>query len=183
MKGQRSPTLIVVSGPAGTGKTTLAHRLAPELGGPAICRDEIKEGLVFGRADFEAAIDDELTRDASSLFFDVVGLLVGRGVTVVAEAAFQHHVWAPNLEPLREAADIVVVQCHADLAVARARLAERANTRPAHADAAVMARGDEYSTSFRRLAIDVPTITVDTTDGYDPPLADVVAYARLPGLG
>jgi len=40
------PTLIVVSGPAGSGKTTLAHAIASAIGCPAICRDEIKEGMV-----------------------------------------------------------------------------------------------------------------------------------------
>jgi tRNA A37 N6-isopentenylltransferase MiaA len=41
------PTLIVVSGPSAAGKTTLAHRLARRIGCPAICRDEIKEGMVL----------------------------------------------------------------------------------------------------------------------------------------
>jgi predicted kinase len=40
------PVLAVVSGPMGSGKTTLAHRLARAVGCPAICRDEIKEGMV-----------------------------------------------------------------------------------------------------------------------------------------
>jgi predicted ABC-type ATPase len=39
------PTLVVVSGPAGAGKTTLAHEIARAVGCPAICRDEIKEGM------------------------------------------------------------------------------------------------------------------------------------------
>ncbi len=39
------PTLVVVSGPAGSGKTTLAHRLATAVACPAIIRDEIKEGM------------------------------------------------------------------------------------------------------------------------------------------
>jgi deoxyadenosine/deoxycytidine kinase len=34
-------TLVVVSGPLGTGKTTLAHMLAAALGCPAICRVSI----------------------------------------------------------------------------------------------------------------------------------------------
>jgi adenylate kinase family enzyme len=38
------PVLVVVSGPRGSGKATLAHRIAEAVGCPAICRDEIKEG-------------------------------------------------------------------------------------------------------------------------------------------
>ena len=60
------PTLIIVSGPAGSGKTTLAHAIASAVGCPAICRDEIKEGMVhatFGPAasGFVPGPGDELT--------------------------------------------------------------------------------------------------------------------------
>jgi predicted kinase len=171
--------LVVVSGPAGTGKTTLAHALAREIGCPALCRDEIKEGLVFGRDDFEAAIDDELTRAASSLFFELLHVMVERGLTVVAEAAFQHHVWAPRLEPLlRAGVDVVIVQCHTDRAVARERVRQRGSSRPAHADHAVIERGDAYFNEFQRLALEAPTFDVDTTDGYDPPLEYVAREVR-----
>jgi cytidylate kinase len=39
------PAPIVVSGPPGSGKTTLAHEIARPAGCPAVCRDEIKEGM------------------------------------------------------------------------------------------------------------------------------------------
>lgn len=59
---------MVISGPAGAGKTTLAHRLASAVGCPAICRDEIKEGMVHATGDFVAGEGDELTRRTFPVF-------------------------------------------------------------------------------------------------------------------
>jgi predicted kinase len=59
------PTLVVVSGPAGAGKTTLAHRIAEAVGCPVICRDEIKEGMVHTSPGLVPGPGDELTRAAS----------------------------------------------------------------------------------------------------------------------
>ena len=52
------PTLVVVTGPAGSGKTTLAHALSAAVGCPALCRDEIKEGMVASTPDFVPATSD-----------------------------------------------------------------------------------------------------------------------------
>lgn len=81
------PVLAVVGGPMGAGKTTLAHRLARAVGCPAICRDEIKEGMVQASPGFVAAPGDDLTRRTLPVFFDVLELLLRAGVTTVAEAA------------------------------------------------------------------------------------------------
>jgi predicted kinase len=152
--------MIVVSGPAASGKTTLAHELARAIGCPAICRDEIKEGMVLR------------TRP---LFFAVLRLLLEGGVTVVAEAAFQDKVWRPNLEPLTQLASLRVVQCHTDPATARLRMADRAASRVAHADAEVIENA-RYFDDFQRLAMAAPSIEVDTTSGYKPSIERVVAF-------
>ena len=113
-------------------------------------------------------------------------LLVERGVTVVAEAAFQDHVWTPNLAPLAPVADIRVVQCHTDPATARRRIAEHAASRTVHADHALLAaveQNDEYFEGFRRLTLDVPTIDVDTTDGYRPTIDEIVSFAERASPG
>jgi len=83
------PALVVVSGPAGAGKTTLAHEIGRAVGCPVICRDEIKEGMVQATPGFVAGPGDELSRRTLPVFFDVLELLLRAGVTTVAEAAFQ----------------------------------------------------------------------------------------------
>jgi len=171
------PTLIVVSGPAATGKTTLAHNLAEAIGCPAVCRDEIKEGMVHaldGR--FEPAPGDPLTRRTFVVFFQLIRFLLEAEVTVVAEAAFEGGVWRPNLEPLGDLSRLKIVRCQADPAVARQRVVERPS-RAAHADASLLASAGYYD-GFDPASMPVPTIDVDTSGGYRPSIEEIVAFLR-----
>ena len=169
----------------GAGKTTLAHRLAAAVGCPAICRDEIKEGMVGNVPGFTASHDDVLSRTANTAFFTVLETLVGAGVTAVAEAAFQDRLWRPGLEPLLPLARIRVVHCvvNPELALERnfrrgaANQHRRAHADPQPGDAA--AHLDRLK-AFRRIALPVPLIEADTTDGYRPDLATLVAFATRP---
>ncbi len=173
------PTLVVVSGPAGSGKSTLAHELARAIPCPAVCRDEIKEGMAHAHGvGFEADWGDPLTQQTFPVFFEILQVLITAGVTVVAEAAFQHKLWGPSLEPFMDIAQLRIVQCHTDPAVAKQRIAGRGN-RKAHADGQLMQALDSDTSaleSFVRVSLDVPSIDVDTTDGYEPGLAAILAF-------
>ena len=177
----RVPSLIVVTGRPGAGKTTLAHTLARAIRCPALIRDELKEGLVltFG--------DAPLTKNANlqvyDTFFQAIELLLGNGITLVAEAAFQHHVWQPKLEPLQAIAHIRMVVCAVDPALARTRFIQRGLADPERArfhEAWVVQAAQEGSavplSSYEPPHLAVPTLTVDTSDGYRPALETIVAF-------
>ncbi|HEX2496475.1 MAG TPA: hypothetical protein VHK46_06530 [Gaiellaceae bacterium] len=74
------PLLVVVAGPPGSGTTTLAHELSRAIPCPAICRDEIKEGLVQSLDGYTHAYGDAEAYRTMEIFFGVVGYLVDAGV-------------------------------------------------------------------------------------------------------
>ena len=177
-----TPTLVVVSGPPRTGKTSLAHTIARAIHCPAVCRDEIKEGMVHAVGEgFRASSGDLLTQRTLPVFFEVLGTLLAAGVTTVAEAAFQDPLWRHGLEPILGKASLRIVQCHADPVVGRERrrvAVEGGQT--AHAKIV----GDEIEdwreayASFDRLSIAAPSIDVDTTEGYEPGIEAIVEFVR-----
>ncbi|HET6737930.1 MAG TPA: AAA family ATPase [Kribbella sp.] len=165
------PMLVVVSGPPGTGKTTLAHRIATAIGCPAICRDEIKEGMAHATPGFVPGPGDPLTMRTLSTFFDVIGLLIGRGTTVVAEAAFQDRLWTPGLSPLLTRAELRIVHCTVPAEVALERITHRTGSDPrraAHEDTQISpeARMRTHN-AFQPVDLPVPTLTLDTTEHPD----------------
>jgi predicted kinase len=180
----RQPALIVVTGPPGAGKTTLAHALAQAIRCPALCRDELKEGLVNTIGE-KGDAGGELDRRALELFFQTVRILLTHGVTLVAEAAFQHRLWAPKLEPLREFARVRLIVCLPDLALARSRHLQRSQSEPEreryHHDRALQTTwetADHPALAYDPPHLDAPTLTVDTSDGYRPAFEEIVAFAR-----
>ena len=184
VKPARLPRLIVVTGRPGSGKTTLTRGLSRAVRCPAVCRDEIREGLV-NTTGVPARPGDDAARQVFEAFFDTVGLLVGRRITIVAEAAFQHRLWAAKLEALRAAADVRIVVCEVDPLLARARDLERGSADPGrvwfHGDPAVQAarEGRELPIAgYEPPRLDVPTLRVDTSDGYRPGLDAIVGFAN-----
>ncbi|GAA1426362.1 hypothetical protein GCM10009616_00720 [Microlunatus lacustris] len=171
------PTLILVSGPAGSGKTTLAHELAAAIGCPALSRDEIKEGMALSNPGFVASPSDPLTLRTYGLFFEALALLLRAEVTLVAEAAFQHRLWVQGLAPLDDLASLKILRCVVPDEVARERQQQRLlsqGTRAAHADAQHLTQ----ASPFDPIHLDVPTLDVDTSDGWQPGLPVLTQFCR-----
>ncbi|MGH0035707.1 MAG: AAA family ATPase [Myxococcota bacterium] len=177
-----SPLLIVVTGRPASGKTTLAHRLAREIRCPVLCRDELKEGIV-NSIDCGLPPPEEIQRSVYETFFAAIELLVGRGVSLVAEAAFQHALWAARLEPLAATTRLRILDCHVGADLARSRFEQRGRSDPLrshfHGDTDRGAvRGGPLIERYEPPRLPVPTLRVETGDGYRPSFEELVAFAR-----
>lgn len=169
-------TLIVVTGRSGSGKSTLSHALARRLACPLLSRDELKEGWVHTRGRPHADLGPDANRTVTAIFFETLELLLGRGVTLVAEAAFQHKLWAPALERLAPLADIRIIICSPPAEVAQTRAAARdaADPRRLHF------HGAPAAATYDPPRLPFPTREIDTSQASAPDLDALAAFALPP---
>lgn len=174
------PSLIIVAGRPGAGKSTLARKLAQSIHCPLISRDEIKEGVVNTTGD-KGEPGGKLAHDVYDTFFETIEFLLGRNVTLVAEAAFQHKRWAPKLELLKDLAHIRLVLCKIDPQLAYERAQARSEANPSwdtfHNKILEQGTGKEYP-HYDPPRLDLLLFEVDTSEQYQPTYDKVLAFAR-----
>ena len=182
-----TPSLILVGGPPAAGKTTLAHRIAQAIPCPAICRDEIKEGLVFTQGGGKPVWGGPISAKTIQTFYKTVHDLLQAGVTVVAEAAYMRERSDQDLLPLISISTPRMLHCtiSSELALERfiRRAKEEASKRASHPDTEVVKALGDGSLSlddFGPLDLSIPMLTIDTTDGYDPSIEIMLDFIHNP---
>lgn len=151
---------MVLAGPPGSGKTTMAVPLASALGLPLVAKDTVKEALMDSLGVDSVDRSTELGRAAFAVLFALAGELLDVGTGLVLEAHFAHGRSEADLAPLAARGRAVVVHCWAPREVLAARARGRAGGRHAgHFDLARLDRPAEVDPPD----LGVPCLRVDTS--------------------
>ncbi|HJN84967.1 MAG TPA: AAA family ATPase [Patescibacteria group bacterium] len=175
------PKLIIITGQAGSGKTTLSTELEKLLHFPVVSRDRLKEGYVQTHGIASAELPEDTNKIVTTAFFDTVELLLSRNISIIIEAAFQHPVWESQMNKWTEIAEVTLVVCEVDPELAAKRHLERGLKDPMrtyfHTDNRVTHFKETGETlppgEYNAPAFDIPAIRVATKDGYDPSLEEI----------
>ena len=171
------PKLIVLTGQPGSGKSTLAELLVQETPFPLVSRDQLKESYVATRGGHHDAMEGNPNKEVYRIFFQNIELLLKNNVSLIAEAAFQHGLWAPKLLELSEIADIKIVVCEVPVDLAVTRFKDRADKNPDRTryhgeQAPAFDTGNEYKAP----SLEFPTTKVNCTEGYSPSVSEIVRF-------
>lgn len=181
------PILAIISGAPGAGKSTLAHILADRLALPIASRDAFKEALADTLGCRSLAESRSLGAPSFAVFRVVLAELVGAGIGVIAESNFLRGLGERDLHPIVAQALPVLLHCRTTLDLGLRRVVERyqrGERHPCHFEGERIAelQSDGFPTSWSLAAepldLGVPTLEIDTSNGYRPDLDSVVSFVR-----
>jgi predicted kinase len=166
------PLLVLISGHPGAGKTTLGRALGDAMDLPHINRDRIRAGWEHSHG---RQVDDP--RHAWEVFAQAIELYAANGVSLVVDQTLYTGMEPEITSRFVPVASVVNVHCRCPHAYERWVAKVRADPRfaPGPAFEEVNARVQREKHKFiDPLPLGVPLIEVETSDGYDPPLAQLV---------
>lgn len=153
--GASAVRIVLVGGLPGTGKTTLAGRIADELGYVVLSSDRIRKELA-GLDPLEPApaayLEDLYTpANTAAVYAELLGraeLLLGRGESVVLDASWSSALWRTAATHLAERTHsrLTLLRCQAPTDLAAGRMTHRRGPSDATADVAqaMGAAGDAW---------------------------------------
>lgn len=180
------PILVIVSGMPASGKTTLAEQLSAALGVPCFTKDGIKE-LLFDAEhvepdELDEEISEQLGAQAITMLYYITRRILDSGGSVVLEANFRARIAQAQIEPFRSRATVRQVACHVPMRQIVERFEERQEHDERHPVHAEIDNVDQLVEDLERKDYGpipgLPTLMVDTSDGFAPPLAEIIRFCR-----
>ena len=125
-KGQ----LMIMSGLSGSGKTTVARAIAPQLNAIHLRSDAIRKQLGAIPLDTpggEELYTAEMTEKTYSRLLELAALLIAQGYKVILDAKFDRQVWRKQAKRLAMVEDVpfAIIHCQAALNTLSDRLKQR----------------------------------------------------------
>jgi predicted kinase len=145
-----------------------------------LTKDAIKEAMMGTHPVTDREASKQLGAATFRVLFTVSQSLIDAGAGIVLEGPFSHPQAEAELRALGRGARTTLVHCVAPTELVLLRYRERyasGQRHPGHFDGVVLPRlaARIQAGEFEAPQIDVPTLIVDTRDGYDPTLDEIVA--------
>lgn len=180
----RQSVLVLVGGPGGCGKTTLANALADRMSLVHLSRDRVKASMAT--SDASLGDDDIVTFDAAKsamggeygqrafpLTYAAARVLLDGGASVVIEQAWRSDLLHDEVRALAEDFRTALVVAVTSPDVAMSRMQQRGDRAGlASVTDSVSATRKDWQ-QYVDLDVGSPRLEVDTTSGYDPSLAEI----------
>lgn len=183
-------TLIIVSGPSASGKSTLSHRLSKDLKIPMICRDGIKEAMFDSMKKAEGVTDRQRSIEygsaAALILVREVEEFLNAGVSCIVEAKFNPKFSEGEMTELIEktGAQAIQIQCVCDGQTLFERFKERslrADRHPGHGDSgnAEEFKDELLAGRYPALNINAELLEYDTTQEDENAYQDLLAKVKV----
>ena len=175
-------TLIVISGLAATGKTTLAKFLSEKLELPLFAKDQFKEPM-YDFIGFPNSKEEHGKLGGLSHHFvnEVTRELLSRSISHIVEAPFGNEVYSPFLIEMKKKFDVRViqVQLECDGQILQERFLKRQRDGGIHAGHQGIKFYDLIKDrlavgKMEHLEIESPKIVIDTTNFSDVSYEDIL---------
>lgn len=173
------PLIVYVSGAPGSGKTTLGKLLSEQLYIPQVSSDLIHGGIALSQPKHDRK------QTLKSIFVPTIISMAEKGISVVVDSVLQKGISEVDIiDRLRPYAEIVYIHTITANPIERYSNRVRTSTLPSvverreHLLALAIPHSENLSRTSQPLELGLPTLAVNTDDGYEPSLDEIVKFIR-----